>query len=49
MKSGLLLNIVIRKCGAMVKLFLDKDKTSLIRGDVILVLDLRFYTVNTVR
>jgi len=46
MKSGLLLNIVVRKGAAILELFAGEDETLLIRGDSLLVLDFRLHIVN---
>jgi hypothetical protein len=48
MKSGLLLDIVIGKGTAILKLLASKDKTLLIRRNTLLVLDLRLNIIDGV-
>ena len=48
-KGGLLLDVVVRKCATILKLFPSEDKTLLIRGDALLVLDLSLDILNCVR
>ena len=48
MQSGLLLNVVIGKGAAVLKLLSSKDKTLLIRWDSFLVLDLGLDILNGV-
>merc|ERR1719187_580928 len=45
-QSGLLLDVVIRKSSAVLKLFSCKDQPLLIRGNALLVLDLGFDVLN---
>ena len=40
MKSGLLLDIVVLKCAAILELLTGEDQALLVRGDTLLVLDL---------
>jgi hypothetical protein len=47
-ECGLLLDVVIRKGAAILKLLTSKDQTLLVRGDALLVLDLRLHVVNSV-
>ena len=47
-KSGLLLNVKIRKGSAVFNLLASEDKTLLIRGDAFLVLDLHLHAINGV-
>merc|ERR1712153_229622 len=49
MKSGLLLNIEIRQCTAIFKLFTSKDQSLLIWGNTFLVLNLGLNVLNGVR
>lgn len=49
MKSGLLLDIVIRKSTAIFQLLACEDKTLLIRWDAFLILDLSFDVLDSVR
>jgi hypothetical protein len=48
-KSGLLLNVIVRKGTAILKLLSGEDETLLVRGDSLLVLDLGLDVVNGVR
>ena len=48
MKSGFLLNVVVRKGAAIFELLAGKDKTLLIWGDALLVLDLGLNVLNSV-
>ena len=48
-KGRLLLDVVVREGTAILKLLTSKDQTLLIRGDSLLVLDLRLNIVNGVR
>jgi hypothetical protein len=48
MKSGFLLNVVVRKCAAIFELLASKDKTLLIWGNTFLILDLSLHVVNSV-
>jgi len=47
-KSGLLLDVVVRKSAAVLKLLASKDEALLIRGDTLLVLDLGLHVLNSV-
>ena len=49
MEGGLLLDIVIRQSAAILELLAGEDKTLLIRGDTLLVLDLLLDVVDGVR
>ena len=49
MKSGLLLDVVVRKSTAILQLLSSKDQTLLIRGDSLLILDLGLDIVNGIR
>ena len=49
MKGGLLLNVVVRKGSAVLKLLTGEDKSLLIWGDTLLVLDLGFHVLDGVR
>jgi hypothetical protein len=49
MKSGLLLNVVVGQCPTILQLLPSKDQTLLVRGDTLLVLDLRLHIINCVR
>jgi len=49
MKSRFLLDVVVRKGATILELFTSEDKTLLIRGDALLVLDLRLDIVDGVR
>jgi len=49
MQCGFLLDIVVWQGTPILKLFSCKDKTLLIRGDALLVLDLGLHIVNCVR
>ena len=46
MERGLLLDVVVGKRPAVLKLLTSKDETLLVRRDTLLVLDLRLYVVN---
>ena len=48
-KGGLLLDVVVRQGAAILKLLTSKDQALLVRGDALLVLDLRLHVVNGVR
>jgi len=48
-ESGLFLNVVVRKSAAVLQLFAGKDQTLLVGGDALLVLDLGFDIVDSVR
>jgi len=48
MKSGLLLNVVVRQSSAVFKLLTGEDKTLLIGRDALFVLDFGFDVVNSV-
>ena len=48
MESGLLLNVVIAQCPAVLKLFAGENESLLVWGDSFLILDLRFHVVNRV-
>ena len=47
-KSGLLLDVVIRKSTSILELLSSEDETLLIRGDSFLILDLSLYVVDGV-
>ncbi|KAM0910373.1 hypothetical protein ACQ4PT_014204 [Festuca glaucescens] len=47
-EGGLLLDVVIRQGAAILQLLTSKDQTLLVRGDALLVLDLRLHVVNGV-
>merc|ERR1719401_1601850 len=47
-ERGLLLNVVITESTAVLQLLASKDKTLLIRGDALLILDLGLHIVNGV-
>ena len=49
MKSGFFLDIVVAECSAVFELFTGEDQSLLIRGDTLLVLDLRFNVVDGIR
>merc|ERR1712165_347277 len=49
MEGGLLLNVVIRKSSAVLKLLSGEDESLLIRWDSFLVLDLSFHVLDSVR
>ena len=49
MESGLLLNIVVRKCSAVLELLSSEDESLLIGGNALLVLDLSLDVFNGVR
>ena len=48
MKSGLLLDIVIRKSTSVLELLASEDKTLLIRRNAFLILDLGLYVVDSI-
>jgi hypothetical protein len=48
-KSGLLLDVVVRKCSSILKLLSGENETLLVGGDALLVLDLRLDHVDGVR
>lgn len=48
-QCGLLLDVVVRKRAAILQLLAGEDETLLIRGDSLLVLDLRLHILNGVR
>ena len=48
MKRRLFLNIVIRKCTAILELLPGKDEALLIRRNAFLILDLRLHVVNRI-
>jgi len=48
-KSRLLLDVVVRKCSAVLELLSGKDESLLIGGNSFLVLDLGLYIVDGVR
>jgi hypothetical protein len=48
-KSGFLLNVVVRESAAVFELLASEDKTLLVRWDTLLILDLRLYIVDSVR
>merc|ERR1711985_102858 len=48
-KRALLLDVVVRKGAAVLKLLASENETLLIRGDSLLVLDLRLHIVDGVR
>jgi hypothetical protein len=45
----LLLDVVVRKCAAILQLLTSEDKTLLVRRDTLLVLNLRLHVVDSVR
>ena len=49
MEGGLLLNVVVRESSAVLELLTGEDKSLLIRGDALLVLDLGLDILNSVR
>merc|ERR1719326_685991 len=49
MKSGLLLDVVVRKGTAILKLLASKDEALLVRRDALFVLNLGLYVLNGVR
>ena len=49
MERGLLLDVVVREGAAILELLAGEDKTLLIRGDTLLVLDLLLDVVDGVR
>ena len=48
-KSGLFLNIVVRKGATILELFASENQTLLVRRDTLLILDLRLNVVNRIR
>lgn len=48
MESGLLLNVIIGKCTAILQLLASKDETLLIGGNAFLVLNLCLYVVDSI-
>ena len=48
MEGGLLLNIVVRKGPAILELLSGEDEALLVRGNALLVLDLRLHRLNGV-
>jgi hypothetical protein len=48
-KGRLLLNVVVREGSAVFKLLTSKDQTLLVRGNALLVLDLRLNVVDSIR
>ena len=48
MKSGLLLNVVVRQCTPILQLFASKNQSLLIRRNPLLVLDLGLHIVDRV-
>jgi hypothetical protein len=48
-KSGLLLNVIVRKGSAIFELLASEDQSLLIRGDTLLILDLGLDVLNGVR
>ena len=49
MEGGLLLDVVVREGPAVFELLTSEDKSLLVRGDALLVLDLVFHIVDGVR
>jgi hypothetical protein len=49
MKGRLLLDVVVRQGSAVFKLFSSEDQALLIRGNPLLLLDLAFDVVNSIR
>ena len=49
MEGGFLLNVVVGQGAAVLELLASKDKALLIRGDALLVLDLRLHVVDGIR
>ena len=49
MQSGLLLDVVVRESASILELLAGEDKALLVRGDALLVLDLRLHIVDSVR
>ena len=47
-KGRLLLNVVVRQSTSILKLLAGEDKTLLVRGDTLLVLDLGLHRLNGV-
>ena len=48
MQRGLLLDIVVGECAAVLELLPRKNQTLLVRGDALLVLDLRLDSLNRI-
>jgi len=48
-ESRLFLNVVVRECAAVLELLPGENKTLLVRGDTLLVLDLGLHIVDCVR
>ena len=48
-ESGLLLDVVVCQGAAILKLLASEDETLLVRGDALLILDLRLHIVDGVR
>ena len=48
-KGGLLLNVVVREGTSILELLSSEDKTLLIRGDSLLILNFGLYRLNGVR
>ncbi len=48
-QSALLLNVVIRKCMTIFKLFASKEETLLVWRNAFLILDLCLHVVNHIR
>jgi len=48
-EGGLLLNVVVGEGPSVLELLASKDETLLVRGDTLLILDLRLDTLNSVR
>ena len=46
MKSGLLLDVVVRQCSAIFQLLSSKDEPLLVRRNTLLVLNLRLHILN---
>ncbi len=49
MEGALLLDVIIRERAAILELLAREDETLLIRGDTLLVLDLRLHVIDRVR
>lgn len=49
MKGRLLLNVIVRESAAVLKLLASKDQALLVRGDALLVLNLRLDVVDGIR
>jgi len=47
-KGGLLLDVVVLQCAAILELLAREDETLLVRWDALLVLDLRLHRLNGV-